>query len=409
MNHSTNKFGSIILEQNPKLGFYSVGDQIYYSKVQALIEGTRTNQFPVWNFNNNVFNNQPWTEEPDIGLREIYRMRAQQLRDQYDYIRIECSGGGDSAQAVYNFLLNNIHVDEILFRFPEEGKKKLPPDPFNFRVENHLSEYEFATRPMLHWIKTHYPRVKITVHDYSADMLQDEDRDESWVYAAKDFLQPAHVTKFTTYHTMDQRLLADQGKKICILYGIDKPKMCIRDGKWYAYFIDFQANYANPDVGVYPNITNEYFFWTPDFPELLLKQAHIIKNWFNQPANRHLQFLARWPNHSNIQRTAYEAMIKPLIYIDYDPTTFQVAKPATNFYSEMDHWFYSQFQDHKLYRSWKAGINFVENSIDHKYFNKEFGRNVGFVGFLSPFYYVGDVEADPTQHIKISPVLPERF
>jgi hypothetical protein len=75
----------------------------------------------------------------------------------------------------------------------------------------------------------------------------------------------------------------------------------------------------------------------------------------------------------------------------------------------MDHWFYSQFQDHKLYRSWKAGINFVENSIDHKYFNKEFGRNVGFVGFLSPFYYVGDVEADPTQHIKISPVLPERF
>jgi hypothetical protein len=240
-------------------------------------------------------------------------------------------------------------------------------------------------------------------------MLQNEDRDESWVYAAKDFLQPAHVTKFTTYHTMDQRLLADKGKRICILYGIDKPKMCIKDGKWYAYFIDFQANYANPDVGEYSNITNEYFFWTPDFPELVRKQAHLIKNWFNMSANQHLQFLARWPNHSNIQRTAYEAMIKPLIYVDYDPATFQVAKPATNFYSEMDHWFYSNFEDHKLYQSWKAGINFVERNIDSKYFNKEFERRVGFVGFLSPFYYVGDVEETEAKYLKISDNTHDRF
>ena len=405
----TTKFFDVTLEENPKLGYYTVGNKKYYSKVQALIEGTRTDQFPVWDFNNNVFSQQMWTEEPGANIREIYRMRAQQLRDQYDYIRIECSGGGDSAQAVFNFLLNGIHVDEILFRYPKAGEKNLPPDPFNFRVENHLSEYEFATRPLLNWIKTNYPKVKVTVHDYSEDMLQNEDRDESWVYAAKDFLQPAHVTKFTTYHTMDQRLLADRGKKICILYGIDKPKMCIKDSKWYAYFIDFQANYANPDVGEYSNITNEYFFWTPDFPELVRKQAHLIKNWFNMPANRHLQFLARWPNHSNIQRTAYEAMIKPLIYVDYDPTTFQVAKPATNFYSEMDHWFYSNFKDHKLYQSWKAGIDFVERSIDHKYFNKEFSRNVGFVGFLSPFYYVGDVEVGSAHHLKISQTIHDRF
>ena len=405
----TTKFFDVTLEENPKLGYYTVGNKKYYSKVQALIEGTRTDQFPVWDFNNNIFSQQTWTEEPVANIREIYRMRAQQLRDQYDYIRIECSGGGDSAQAVFNFLLNNIHVDEILFRYPKAGEKNLPPDPFNFRVENHLSEYEFATRPLLNWIKTNYPKVKVTVHDYSEDMLQNEDRDESWVYAAKDFLQPAHVTKFTTYHTMDQRLLADRGKKICILYGIDKPKMCIKDSKWYAYFIDFQANYANPDVGEYSNITNEYFFWTPDFPELVRKQAHLIKNWFNMPANRHLQFLARWPNHSNIQRTAYEAMIKPLIYVDYDPTTFQVAKPATNFYSEMDHWFYSNFKDHKLYQSWKAGIDFVERSIDHKYFNKEFSRNVGFVGFLSPFYYVGDVEVGSAHHLKISQTIHDRF
>jgi hypothetical protein len=409
MNHYNTQFFDVTLEQNFKLGYYQVGNQIYVSKVQALMEATKTNQFPHWNFNNEVFSKQAWTAEPEVNIRELYRLRAQQLRDKYDYIRIECSGGGDSTQVVYNFLLNNIHVDEILVRYPKAGEHNIKKDPFNFRVENHLSEYEYAARPLLNWVKTNFPKVKITVHDYSEDMLNDTDRDESWVYAAKDFLQPAHVTKFTTYHTMDQRTLVDQGKKICILYGIDKPKICHKDGKWYLYFIDFQANYANSDVGEYNNITNEYFFWTPDFPEILLKQAHIIVKWFNQPANRHLQYLARWPNHSNLQRTAYEACVKPLIYVDYDPATFQVAKPITNFYSEMDHWFYTNFKDHKLYSSWKAGIDFVERTIDNKYFNKEFGRNIGFIGFLSPFYYIGDVEHGQDQHIKLATNNFDRF
>jgi hypothetical protein len=385
----TNKFFDVNLEENPKLGFYTVGTTRYYSKVQALIEATRTDQFPHWNFNNEIYGAQDWSKEPEVDLRELYRIRAQQLRDQYDYIRLECSGGSDSTQALFCFLLNGIHLDEIIFRYPKAGEGKIIINAIDFHAENHLSEYEYATRPLLNWLKTHYPQVKITVHDYSQDMLSNEGRDESWVYAAKDFLQPAHVTKFVNYQTINQRTLADSGKRICILYGIDKPKMCIRDGEWYAYFIDFQANYANPDVGEYTNITNEYFFWTPDLPELTVKQVHTVRNWFNQPANNHLQFLARWPNHSNAQRTAYEAVIKPLVYPDYDHMTFQVGKPGTNFYSEMDYWFYSQFQDHKLYQSWRAGIDFVERSIDKKYFNWELGRAVGFIGFLTPFYHLG--------------------
>jgi len=385
----TNKFFDVNLEENPKLGFYTVGTTRYYSKVQALIEATRTDQFPHWNFNNEIYGAQDWSKEPEVDLRELYRIRAQQLRDQYDYIRLECSGGSDSTQALFCFLLNGIHLDEIIFRYPKAGEGKIIINAIDFHAENHLSEYEYATRPLLNWLKTHYPKVKITVHDYSQDMLSNEGRDESWVYAAKDFLQPAHVTKFVNYQTINQRTLADSGKRICILYGIDKPKMCIRDGEWYAYFIDFQANYANPDVGEYTNITNEYFFWTPDLPELTVKQVHTVRNWFNQPANNHLQFLARWPNHSNAQRTAYEAVIKPLVYPDYDHMTFQVGKPGTNFYSEMDYWFYSQFQDHKLYQSWRAGIDFVERSIDKKYFNWELGRAVGFIGFLTPFYHLG--------------------
>ena len=204
-----------------------------------------------------------------------------------------------------------------MFRYPKAGTEKISIDVRNYKCENTLSEYEFATRPLLDWVATNHPQVKITVHDYSADMLLDEDRDESWVYSAKEFLQPGHVTKFPNYQTIEQKYLADQGKSICVLYGIDKPKMYIREGKWYLYFMDFQANYANPDIGDYTNITNEYFYWTPDFPEILVKQAHLVKNWFNMAENNHVQFLARWPNHSVAQRTTYENLIKPLICLLY--------------------------------------------------------------------------------------------
>jgi len=386
-----NRFESVNIETNPKLGFYTVGQNVYYSKVQALIESTKTGEFPHWNFNNNVYGAQVWTEEPEESLATLYQQRAQQLRDQYDYIRLECSGGADSTQTLFSFVLNGIHIDEIVFRYPKTGTEKLDVT-LNYEAKSHLLEYEYATRPLLEWVKVNCPEVKITVHDYSNDMLVNEDRDESWVFSAKEFLQPAHVTKFPNYQTIEHKYLADSGKRICVLYGIDKPKMCIRDGEWYAYFMDFQANYANPDMGEYTNITNEYFYWSPDLPAITVKQAHTIRNWFNDPANQHLQHLARWPNHSVAQRTAYEQMIKPLIYPDYDHLTFQVGKPGSNFYSEMDEWFYQQFQDHKLYRSWMAGINFVETQIDPKFFNREFGRAVGFIGFLTPFYSIGPAQ-----------------
>jgi len=403
------KFNHVNIEQNPKLGFYTIGDTVCYSKVQALIEGTRTGHFPTWNFNNEMYGQQNWLEEPAVSLQELYRMRAQQLRDRYDYIRIECSGGGDSTQALFSFLLNNIHLDEVVFRYPKTGTDSYPLNSRNTNCENTLSEYEYATKPLLDWVAKNHPDTKITVHDYSADMLADEDRDESWVFSAKEFLQPNHVTKFPNYTSIDQKYLADTGKSICVLYGIDKPKMCICDGKWYLYFMDFQANYANPDVGDYTNITNEYFYWTPDLPEISVKQAHTIMNWFNQPNNQHLQYILRWPNHSVSQRTTYESIVKPLLYPDFDPLTFQVSKPGSNFYSEMDYWFYENFKNHKLYQSWLAGIAFVENNIDRKYFNIEINRAVGFVGFLSPFYCLGDVVNNTTNRIEHPIEIADRF
>lgn len=387
----TNKFHDITLEPNNKLGFYTVGEEKYYSKVQALIEGTKTGHFPVWNFNNDTFGQQQWLETPEVGLHELYRMRAQQLRDKYDYIRLEASGGADSTQTIYSFLLNGIHIDEVVFRYPKTGEKNVSADPFNTKAENTLSEWNYAAKPLLDWISVNFPAVKTTIHDYSENMIKDQ-HDETWVFRSKDYFQPGHCFKHDVFASDQHRVLADTGKSICVLYGIDKPKVCIRDKKWYLYFMDIQANHAMTVVEDYNNITTEYFFWTPDMPEIIHKQASLIRDWFSLPSNKHLQYLVRWPNYSFAHRTAYEQMVKPLIYPEYDPATFQTSKPTNSFYNEMDHWFYQNFADTSAYSTWKAGLKLLTDSIDSKFFNKEIGKPVGFVGFLSPFYCLGDAD-----------------
>ena len=381
----------LIPEQNPKLGKYTVGNEVFYSKPLALMRATQTGDFPHWNFNNEVFESLDWLNEPGIELRELYRLRAQQLRDTYDYIRLEFSGGSDSATVAFAFILNGIHLDEVVVRYPKTGEKGVNLDPANIKPENHLSEFEYATKPFLNWIADHSPRTRIVIHDYSQDML-DSRHDESWVFKTRDYYQPDYPFKHTVDAVDQHRRTLEQGKNLCVLWGIDKPKICIRDSKWYVYFMDVQANAANPDVGHYTNVTNEYFFWSPDLPEIVVKQAHVVKHWFSLDSNKHLQYLIRWPNHSFSQRTAFEQMIKPLIYPDFDAATFQTAKPTNSFYNEMNHWFYTNFQDTHAYRVWQSGLGYLTQNIDAKFFNKEKGQPVGFVGFLSPFYYLGEAD-----------------
>jgi hypothetical protein len=85
-------------------------------------------------------------------------------------------------------------------------------------------------------------------------------------------------------------------------------------------------------------------------------------------------------------------MVKPLIYPDYDPATFQTSKPTNSFYNEMDYWFAENFKDTAAFRAQTAGQQLLVDKIDPKYFNNELGRPVGFVGFLSPFYCLGDAD-----------------
>jgi hypothetical protein len=383
------------IEQNPKLGYYKVGDRIFYSKPQAYIYGTQVGIDPMWVFNPLEFGKFNWTAEPELDLRELYRLRAQQLRDRYDWIRIECSGGGDSTTAVYSFLLNGIHLDEIVFRYPAQVDKNVTDDPTDTRPENTLSEWRYAAKPLLDWVKTKFPKTVVTFHDYSDKLLKSADtRDESWVFTTRDWFQPGHGNKHDHFGTAEHRALADSGKSLCVLYGVDKPKVALLGGAWYLYFTDMHANGPSPEQKGYTNITSELFYWTPDLPELVCKQAHMVKRWFD--TNPHLQYVLEYPVGNTNHRTTYEHIAKSIIYPDYDLDTWQTNKPTNSFYNEMDHWFYTNLKGTKLYSAWEAGLSMLVDKIDPKHFKYQLGQPTGLKAHCSMFYYLGpgvDVDA----------------
>lgn len=390
------------IEENPKLGFYKVNGRTFYSKPEAYIYATETDQQVAWHFNTSVYSKLDWTVEPELDIRELYRLRAQQLREKYDYIRVEASGGGDSTTAIFAFLLNGIHLDEVVFRYPKQGEKGVSADPFTTKADNTLSEWHYAAKPLLDWISVNYPAVKITVHDYSEDMLAEENtRDESWVFTTRDWFQPGHGNKHTHFGTNEHKDLAESGKSICVLYGVDKPKITIVDDGWYSYFIDLYANHPNPVSGGYTNITTELFYWSPDLPEISIKQAHMIRRWFDMPQNHHLRHLVNEQDPN--RRTAYEFIAKSIIYPDYDLQTWQTSKPTNSFYNEMDHWFYTNFKDTNLYAAWEKGLQFLVDKIDPKYFYYQLGKPVGLGMQRSSLYYIG-----PATTINTGPSFPNR-
>ena len=412
--HTT--IGDMTHDSNKKLGYYLFNNQIYYNKFHVLLEASKSGQITArpdqrdqsidsqvkWFFNDDVFMKFPWHVEPETSMQELYRMRAQQLRDQYDYIRVEASGGSDSSTMIYSFLLNNIHLDEVVFRYPKTGEKGVSNTAQFTQAENILSEYEFAARPMLNWIATNYPKVKITMHDYSEDMLAHANTaDESWIFKTRHYLQPDYAHKHSLTNLTEHRRLADSGTKIGVIHGVDKPKICIKDGKFFLYFFDNLANQNNPDIGDYTNITSEYFFWTPDMPEILAKQAHMCRHWFSMPAHYQFQRTLHWPNIDFAARNLYEQLVKAIVYPDYDPNTFQVVKPSNNIFNEQGTWFHVNFKNTKAYNVWEAAINHLVTNLHESYIKTDLhGRKSNVQEFMSPFYYIGDSNIPETGVIK---------
>jgi hypothetical protein len=156
---------------NDKLGFYTVNGKKFYGKIESIIHANESLSDIQWNFNKEIFNNINWKVEPETSLLEFYKQRAQQIREQYDYVVVMASGGADSTNVIYSFLKNGIHIDEVVLAAPLGGLSNWNWSEKDTSAYNTISETKFAQIPLANEIKLNWPNVKITVNDYFEEML----------------------------------------------------------------------------------------------------------------------------------------------------------------------------------------------------------------------------------------------
>lgn len=267
-------------------GFFTVGEFKTYSKLEAIEVGVRIGKSVDWNYNRDVFENIDWSVEPPGSLDFWYRERALQLRERYDYLVLFYSGGSDSHNMLMSFVKNNIFVDEIV--------QYHQLDAYN-GDKTYVSNLEqFATSvPITQQLINNNPTYKNTVHrlidltSYKKKVLSDKSIKSNWWYLHNDFTgMNATAMSNIKYIEPAYRQIGDSGKSVCFLWGVDKPYLNVDShDNWTCSFYDSSFGSI---VSVNSKLVNEtwcseeLFYWTPDFPELVVKQAHVIKNFVDK-------------------------------------------------------------------------------------------------------------------------------
>jgi hypothetical protein len=377
-----------------KNGYYKVGNKFFSHKTFALVEASKTKHSPIWEFNSDVFGRYNWQQQINESLTELYKSRALQLREKYDYLLVTFSGGADSSNVIDSFILNNIHIDEIIIHWPKsltDGKYTVSSDRSKFNI---LSEWQLAAKPKLDHIQKFYPNIKITFSDL--DDLGEEYNEELFRIAS-DTLDFPNIKRQRSIHKRSCELL-NAGFNVATIYGFDKPCLYTIDQSLYAGFLDQRAHVVSD---LYKDLSRniEYFYWSPDLPKLAIKQAQILYEYFKSNPES-LKLLP--------QREIINGMIKPkyipsdfdfevartitskLLYPSWDLNTFQADKPTDFIKCEHHEWIRVHASNERFLESHKVALQHQFNLIDDYYF-KNRNKLSSYGVYTSGKYILGNI------------------
>lgn len=372
-------------------GFYKVGDKAFTNKLEACLA---LNTIPGdhhlhWDYHEDAFSKALWTHEPPQDIREIYKQRAIQLREQYDHLVLFYSGGADSHTILQTFINNNIKIDEVFvygaFKAEEKVIKKLgwSRDPGYY-----TRELGAIVKPMLKELQKKQ-KFKITIWDWT-DKTLDALKNPDWFWDVGTRYAPDAIPRQYLHEAFRHNdRFEGKGKSVAFIFGVDKPRMVRDDSSVYYAFIDTMMTTAvgnNSDINGRYWEHDEYFYWTPNMPELVVKQAHLVYNFLKRTNN--FTVLNHVNNNSSFHASSWYELVNPIVYPDWDLKTWQIKKSTSTVRDEFGKWFFDLAPEESQ-RSWNNGVQELERLISTRWFNNNSAYD-GLVGCFSKLYKIGD-------------------
>ena len=324
---------------NKTNGHYIVNGVSTGNKLQAILEASKTKSELSWNFYDDVFSAASIKFNSNhILLKELYRARAQQLRDSNDYLILNYSGGSDSHNILMTFLEYGIKLDHIFVQWPEQLMDKgiYTPNSLDRTNANFHSEWDLVLKKDLEWLGKNHPKIKIEIADWTNTVKEQFYKDDIFANDVSNLPSIARAQKQNTF-SVTEGTLALQGKKVASIFGVDKPCVVHKEGKWFFYFVDTACMAKpNPDN---PHGT-EYFYWSPNFPDIAVAQAHMMKRYFKinntkaylvQATSDRIKVDPSFVNmsykHHYLEYTQVTEIAKLVCYPYWDFNRFQADKP----------------------------------------------------------------------------------
>lgn len=270
MNNFYNQYTNLLHEKtaNGYLPVWQVNGENFYNKLDAALHAKNVNSYVHFNFLEGQFDNIDWSVDTDTS--EVYVNRLQQIRDKYDVVRLMYSGGADSKLILDTAYENNIPFDYIvLFRGGPLPNSR--SDAEIARAEKHIDKYleKFPKTKLVKFLfdfaefEKYYSLspeewAKVTGHyDYC-----DRPQVQSWQYLGSSYSE----------FFWDPYL---KGLSHCDLTGKEPPHISTVNNEYVWFFND-----VNVDHHYTPFC--EWFYISPDMPEVHRYQCHQTKKFLQQ-------------------------------------------------------------------------------------------------------------------------------
>lgn len=239
---------------------YQVGDYQTYSKMDALRRANGDASRVHFNFLESTFSSADWSR-PKRTWDELLRERCQQIRNKYQHVALWYSGGWDSNTILQTFIKNKIRLDECI-------------------VYNREFFYDPEFQPVLQYLeqvkKDHYPNLKVTVveisHRHSEETYHKYGTD--WIYTPGCNVVIPKIHRYFLLHELSETAgLINDNINRCEVFGHDKPRLLLSHGWWYNFAPDTSCT-------LYMGADCEFFYLSPDLPELHIAQCHMSADFF---------------------------------------------------------------------------------------------------------------------------------